>query len=79
MALNNEMENFVSNHGYAMKLEQMKNWLSCKFQIKAILRAVNIFELVDGNKLLLPENIVTWEQKDVKAMGILATGLSNNV
>lgn len=66
----------------ALRLEGANNWTSWKFQVKVILKALNVFGVVDGSDAY-PEGddnkIKEWTQRDAKAQGVIVTRLSNNI
>ncbi|CAB3222667.1 unnamed protein product [Arctia plantaginis] len=61
-------------------LENAGNWHTWKFQVKVILKAVNVYELVDGS-FKCPEKddkeLATWKRLDAKAQGVIVGRLGN--
>lgn len=77
------MENLLINGGgeKPLKLEGEVNWISWKFQLKVILRAMQLFEVTDGTSIFpvdgTQEEKEAWLRKDANAQSVLVTRLTN--
>lgn len=63
-----------------MLLEGVSNWHTWKFQVKVILKAVNVFDIVDGTRKCPEtdeEKISLWKRLDAKAQGVIVVRLSS--
>lgn len=71
-----------------LKLEGYGDWISWKFQVKVILKALDIFKMVDGSEIRpVPAAAEEegeegkaegeWLKKDARAQGVIVTRLSN--
>ncbi|KAJ8728905.1 hypothetical protein PYW07_006601 [Mythimna separata] len=61
-------------------LENAGNWHTWKFQVKVILKAVNVYDLVDGSSKCLEKDdskLDTWKKLDAKAQGVIVSRLGN--
>lgn len=64
------------------KLEGLENWTTWKFQIKVLLKALEIYNVVDGSEVIPTDqgnNRTAWLLKDAKAQSIIVTRVSNKV
>ncbi|KAG6438777.1 hypothetical protein O3G_MSEX000215 [Manduca sexta] len=68
--------------GNRILLENATNWHSWKFQVKVLLKALDIFDIVDGSNTCPKEDgekITTWTKLDAKAQGVIVNRLSSGV
>lgn len=79
------MENMVINSSETnssnSKLDGLSNWSIWKFQVKVILKALEVYGIVDGS-VVKPEEDADkeiWEKKDAKAQSVIVTRLSQKV
>lgn len=75
-----ENENIFGTTSSRMLLEGASNWHTWKFQAKVILKAVNVFNIVDGTHKCPEkdeEKISSWKRLDAKAQGVIVVRLSS--
>ena len=63
-----------------IRLEGVNNWPTWKFQLKVILKAINVYGVIDGSyKCPEGDDKHKWLQADAKAQGVLVTRMSPSV
>jgi hypothetical protein len=76
-------QNIIHNGHQQQLLEDASGWTAWQFKVKVLLRAADLYEVVDGSSAC-PESekaevISKWKSKDAKAQGIIVTRLSESI